>query len=753
LCQPSADKKTVLSFFNELKRRNVIRVGIAYIVVAWLVAQVLQLFLESFGAPDWVMKTVLLLLAAGIPFALLFAWVFELTPEGLKRETEVDRSQSITPQTGRKLDRMIIVVLVLALGYFAWDKFTPARDGAAEQPTTTQQVAAEQVVDAAAPAAKPDAEQSIAVLPFVNMSSDQDQEYFSDGIAEEILNALAQIPDLHVTSRSSAFAFKGKAIDIPTVAAQLGVANVLEGSVRKSGNKVRITAQLIEAAGDRHLWSETYDRELDDIFAIQDEISLAIVTALKGHLDLEDRSAALAENRQTRDTEAYEAYLRGHHLILQRTRPTLDAAVTEFQKAVELDPEFALAHAELAFAYMLLVSDQYGDYQFEEAQALAIPHANRAMELDPGLAESQAAAGFVLWNIGATPETVAYFEEALRINPNQSQVLAWMALVLQENGDYTGSLEYEEKLLHIDPLYTPNLANLAGSYFWRGRSESVNSIMANLSVISPTSLLDAKARLARGEGKLAQATLLGLDALSLEPENSRPRLFLGWNFAELRLASEAVLIDQPAGALALWLLGRHDEVIAMFTAKAAASPLTTEDERNLGQSYAAIGEYEKALPLLEAAWAHSGGRVSEQGPFSALDAAALIAARKNQDPAADTTELVAALAGNVQRMQEAGIVTRNLDFATAISAWFQGQEEAALYALEKSVSIPFFMPEGLHYLQDLQNHPGYARIRELREDWLRGERQAFLNVVCQANPYAAVWQPQPDTCPESVATL
>jgi TolB-like protein/Tfp pilus assembly protein PilF len=733
-----------MSLFSELKRRNVIRVGIAYIVVAWLVAQVLQLVMESFAAPDWVMKTVLILLAAGIPFALLFAWVFELTPEGLKRETEIDRTQSITPQTGRKLDRVIIAVLVLALGYFAWDKFVHSQEHAGDAGPNVVASTEEGASGAAAKEAA--AQQSIAVLPFVNMSSDQDQEYFSDGISEEILNALAKIPDLHVTSRSSAFAFKGQAIDIPTVARQLGVANVLEGSVRKSGNKVRITAQLIEAAGDRHLWSETYDRELDDIFAIQDEISLAIVAALKGHLALEDHSAALVENRQTSDTAAYEAYLRGHHLILQRTRPSLDAAVTEFQKAVQIDPEFALAHAELAIAHMLLIKDQYGEYTFEEATALAVPHADRAMELDPGLAESQAAAGFVLWHIGATPETVSYFEEALRINPNHSQVLAWMALVSGENGDYEEALEFEEKLLHIDPLYTPNLANLAGSYFARGRTESVNSILGNLAVISPTSMLDAKARISRGEGKLAQAVLFGLDALSLEPENTRPRLFLGWNFAEMQLASEAILIDEPPGALTSWLLGRNDQVITMMTDKARESKLTTDDEKNLGQAYAAIGKYKKALPLLEAAWTHSGGRVSQLGPFGAMDAAALIVARKAEDPTADTAELVEALASDVQRMKDAGVVSMAVDFGSALSAWFRGDAEAALYSLERSISIPFFMPENLHYLQDLQNHPGYARIRDLREQWLRGEQQAFLNVVCEANPYAAVWQPQPETC-------
>ncbi len=736
--------KPQMTFFNELKRRNVIRVGIAYIVVAWLVAQVLQLFMESFGAPDWVMKTVLILLAAGVPFALLFAWVFELTPEGLKRETEIDRSQSITTQTGRKLDFAIITVLVLALGYFAWDKFAFSGKGEPRIEQSSSGLTDESI--GAEPAIQPVSNRSIAVLPFVNMSPEKDQEYFSDGISEEILNVLAKIQDLHVTSRSSAFAFKGKTIDIPTIAAQLGVANVLEGSVRKSGNKVRITAQLIEAATDRHLWSETYDRELVDIFAIQDEISLAIVTALKGQLDLEDRSAAKIENRQTSDTGAYEAYLRGHHLIVQRTRPALEAAVTEFENAVEIDPEFALAHAELAIAHMLLIKDQYGDSTFEEVTALAAPHANRAMELDPNLAEAQAAAGFVLWHVGASPETLAYFEEALRINPNQSQVLAWMSVASSENGDYSQALEYEEKLLHIDPLATPNLANLAQSYASRGKNESVKSIIANLTSISPIAMLGAKSSIAWADGRNSEAILLGLDSLLLEPQDSRPRLFLSYQFAELQLASEAILINQQVEPLTWWILGRNEELIAVLIEKARQSELTADDSRNLGQAYAATGDYEKALPLLEMAWDHSGYRVSQIGPFNIFDAAALIAARQANSPLADTTELVEAMKSNVQRMKDAGITSKQLHFNSALFAWFTGDVEGALYEFDKAVSLAADIPFGLHYMQELLTHPGYAPIREKREAWMHSERQALFRIVCADNPYAKVWQPQPETC-------
>ena len=257
-----------MSLFNELKRRNVFRVGIAYIVMAWLVLQVADVILNNITAPGWVFHVLLLFLAIGFPFAVFFAWAFELTPEGLKKEKDVDRSKSVTRITARKLDYVVIAVLVLALAYFTFDKFVldPLRDAELVQATT--------------------ADKSIAVLPFVNMSNDPEQEYFSDGISEELLNVLAQFPGLQVAARTSAFQFKGQNRDIAGIAKQLHVNHVLEGSVRKAGNRLRITAQLIDADSGFQLWSETYDRELDDIFAIQDEISAAIGDALMIELKL-----------------------------------------------------------------------------------------------------------------------------------------------------------------------------------------------------------------------------------------------------------------------------------------------------------------------------------------------------------------------------------------------------------------------------------------------------------------------------------
>ncbi|MEM9301839.1 MAG: adenylyl cyclase, partial [Pseudomonadota bacterium] len=269
-----------MSFLGELQRRNVIKVAVAYLVAAWLLLQVTEVLVELLELPTSAGRFVIMLLALGFFPALLFAWIYELTPEGIKRESEIDRTDSITPQTGRKLNVAIIGMLVATAGYFFWesrlkdDVPAPAPTVAAESPAP----APDAVEDA------PPQVQSIAVLPFVNMSNDPEQEFFSDGLSEEILNALAKIGDLRVISRTSAFAFKGKDVSIPDIAAQLDVTHVLEGSVRTAGTSVRITAQLIEVDSDSHLWSEAYNRELANVFEIQEEISKAIAAQLEVRL-------------------------------------------------------------------------------------------------------------------------------------------------------------------------------------------------------------------------------------------------------------------------------------------------------------------------------------------------------------------------------------------------------------------------------------------------------------------------------------
>jgi TolB-like protein len=330
-----------VSLFTELKRRNVFKVAAAYVIVGWLIMQVGEVMAPALHLPQWINSALAFFIILGFPFAMFFAWAFEMTPDGLKKEKDVDRSQSITGHTGKKLNGMIVGLLVLALGYFAFDKFVldPQRD--AELVSATQE-ATEQTMTAAAQ--KPDApeDNSIAVLPFVNMSDDASNEFFSDGITEELLNLLAKIPELRVTSRSSAFSFKGQNVDIPTVAEKLNVQHVLEGSVRKAGNRVRITAQLIEAGSDIHMWSETYDRELDDVFAIQDEIARKVVDVLQVRL-----LGKVPETTET-SSQAYALYLKGRHFMTQRDDAATAASAEAFRRAIEIDPGYAPAWAGLA---------------------------------------------------------------------------------------------------------------------------------------------------------------------------------------------------------------------------------------------------------------------------------------------------------------------------------------------------------------------------------------------------------------------
>jgi TolB-like protein/Tfp pilus assembly protein PilF len=332
-----------MSIVTELKRRNVIRVAVAYVITAWLILQVADVVLGNIESPGWVFQAILLVILLGFPLAILFAWAFELTPEGLKRESDVDRTTSVTHETGRKLDRAIIAVLIIALAYFAFDKFSadkvvnnsPAADAAIEK---KDEYRAE---------AKP----SIAVLPFVNMSSDPEQEYFSDGISEELLNLLAKIPQFQVAGRTSSFAFKGENDDLRLIGNSLGVNNILEGSVRKGDNRVRITAQLVKVDNGFHVWSETYDRELNDILAVQDEIATAVVDELKLALLGFDMTREAGDPLYS-NADAHNSYLEGLYYLNKVGPDNYEKAATHFQHAVQLVPDSALAWAVLAAAHI-----------------------------------------------------------------------------------------------------------------------------------------------------------------------------------------------------------------------------------------------------------------------------------------------------------------------------------------------------------------------------------------------------------------
>ena len=317
------------SFFSELKRRNVIRMAGLYLVGAWLLTQVASTVLPMYGAPAWLPRSIVTLLAIGFLPALIFSWIFELTPEGLKRDEKLPIEKSIGPKIGRRMDRMIIVVLLLALAYFAFDKFmlTPRREMAQLFPAT---------IGAAG-------EKSIALLPFENLSEDKANAYFADGIQEEILTRLAKIGDLKVISRTSTQQYQSKPGNLPEIAKQLGVANILEGSVQKAADQVRVNVQLINAQTDSHLWADSYDRKLIDIFAVESEIAKAIAESLQAKLTGQDQQTA--SNKPTNNPDAYDAYLRGLAAEGDQLHSVyaMEKAAYFYELATQLDPSFALA--------------------------------------------------------------------------------------------------------------------------------------------------------------------------------------------------------------------------------------------------------------------------------------------------------------------------------------------------------------------------------------------------------------------------
>ncbi len=505
---------TIMSFFNELKRRNVIRIAIAYVVVAWLLIQVAETIFPLFGFGDAPARIVVIVLAIGFVPALILAWVFEITPEGLRREADVDRNLSITQATGKKFDRIILVVLALALSYFAFDKFVldPTRD--------------QSIVDAARKEGRTEAlvesygNKSIAVLPFVDMSQDKDQEYMSDGIAEELLNLLARIPELRVISRSSAFAFKGKDIDIPTVARKLNVAYVLEGSVRKAGEQLRITAQLIEAGSDTHLWSETYDRKLENIFEIQDEISASIIDSLRVKLLAEDR----AGSEHTASSDAYNAYLIGLERMGLRTREDLEAALTQFEKAVEIDEQFAPAHVQLAHTLLLLESRLYGGegVALDEADGIIVEHLDIARHLAPNLPEMFGVQGYHHWLRERDAAALESLDRAISLKPNYALAYNWRADIARYEGRFLDMLADREKAYSLDPMSLEISTDLAGEYrdFWRPKdADRVINRMFDLHPDHPLVYWAAGYNLGK-HGRAAEALLNNEKGMAAHPDNT-----------------------------------------------------------------------------------------------------------------------------------------------------------------------------------------------------------------------------------------
>ena len=586
-----------MSFIDELKRRNVIRVGFTYAVVGWVIAQVADLALESFGAPEWVMKTLLFFMFVGFIVALFISWAYELTPEGIKKAEDVDPNQSITQKTGRKLDRMAIFVLLLAVGILLAERFLiedPPVVQTADQ--TVSSVQAEQV-----PATTAKAEPSVAVLPFVNMSSDPEQEFFSDGISEEILNVLTRIPNLKVAARTSSFQFKGQNLDIADVGKQLQVNHVLEGSVRKAGETLRITAQLIEVENGFHLWSETFDRKLEDVFAIQDEIAAAIATELRARLTTGNNQASEVIN-----TDAYELYLKGRSLVAQRKEFSLFEGIEVLKAALDIEPDYAPALATLAKAYVVL---PWFSLQIPagEARQQARHWSTRALEIEPDNAEALAVLAIVYFQVDLNPEgALKLLKKAVELNPGSVTANNFLGDIYSRTADFDNALKYELRAAEMDPLGPVQLTDLANVYMFRGEYGKALNLAKRALALDPS--------FSHAHFHVFDANYFLGNLNDLIAANQLMRSI--WSLEENEVTGFDVRID--------WARGNQEQAREKVRHMALMAKSGKTDIVDVAHTAASIGDFDTAGELLMQAYNKKDGtwvfpmwvRLPEQAPDS-----------------------------------------------------------------------------------------------------------------------------------------
>jgi TolB-like protein/Tfp pilus assembly protein PilF len=464
-----------MSLYNELKRRNVFRVAVAYLAGAWLLTEVAGTLIPAFGIPDWGVRFVVIMFALGFLPALIISWAYELTPEGLKREKDVVRDASITHLTAKRLDGITISLIVLALVFIMADRLWLS-PRLAEQPATPAAI----VTDDGRPATSVSqyAPNSIAVLPFVNMSDDPDNEYFSDGISEELLNLLSRIPELRVIARTSSFAYKGKDATILDIARALNVGYVLEGSVRKAGNQVRITAQLIRSDDSTHLWSQTYDRTLQNIFAIQDEIANAVVKQLKVAL-LGPKLTA-----EKTDPEAYTLFLQARYLARQDTHEAFEESSALFRQVLKIAPDSAAAWNGLASNYRR--QTRVGKRPTGEGFQLVREAANQALAIDPEYAPAYVNLGWFAMDFdGDLVAAAQLFKRALALESTNLSIIADAALLARNLDRMNQAIALLEYTITRDPANPAGHARLGTFYYFAGRLDAAIASSRTALTLSP----------------------------------------------------------------------------------------------------------------------------------------------------------------------------------------------------------------------------------------------------------------------------
>ncbi len=717
------------NLFEELKRRNVFRVGVAYLIAAWLVLQVLDLVLENIDAPAWIMQLTMVVIALGFPIVLGFAWAFELTPEGVKREKDVDRSKSITTHTGRRLDRLITVILIIAVGVLLTDRFL-LRSSSEGEP-------ARAIATAEPPRER--SRRSIAVLPFVNRSNAAEDAFFVDGIHDDILTHLAKISALKVISRTSVMQYRDTRKPIREIGDELDVATIMEGSVQRAGDRVRINVQLIDADTDEHLWAEIYDRALtiSNIFDIQTEMATAIAGELRANLS-SDEQQRLAE-KPTENLEAYEAYLIGRQRLATRSVQSIAEAKAWFQKAINLDPSFALAFVGVSDAIQLQVD--YGGMAPSVVARESRPYVEKALELDPNLGEAYISLGGLSEYAKDYEVAEQAYRRGIELSPNYAQGYMWYGLyhffIL---GQPDKALSLFKRAAVVDPLYAVNLQNVATGLRTTGKHEQAREILDRIAEIDakfPQIYTNNGIDRWAVRGRLDDAFDEYLKAMALDPDEPNIKVQIAQLFVDLE-------DDQTAGCWLDLAEATNPAGGVMIDERAIFSALQSDWDtalefarRSLIDTYSAYwvnftiaiikrqyledGQSEDALQLYREQYPEL---LNESPPGihwmnypAAVDIADILLAMGEQDRALKILSDVESFIKHVPRLSEFGSSITDVRIAA-----LRGDTNRALDLLQQAVEEGWryrwrYFLELDNVLEPLRSHPGFESIyRQISAD-------------------------------------
>lgn len=704
---------------SEFRRRNIFRVGSVYALTGWMIIRVAIAFESTLGLPDWFDTLITALLIIGFPVALIMAWAFELTPEGVKRTEEVETKDSIAPDTGRRLNIILAGALVLALGFITFDIFNPR---SADAPHT--------VIKAGV------SERSIAVMPFADLSPEGDQEYFSDGISEELLNVLAQVPDLQVAGRTSSFAFKGKNQDLREIGNILDVAHILEGSVRKAGEKIRVTSQLIKVEDGYQMWSSNYDGNLSDIFKVQDEISQSILAELMPQLLGEDKATAIKAPRASMDV--YDLYLLSKQYSRGGTYDDYKLAAEALDKALITDPNYVPALAWRGY-YEIVLSDApgfQGVTPLDIASGRALTWINKAIALDPNSADALfARATLYSTDANTTKEAEADYRRALEIKPNFPIAKNDYAVLLESEFKFEEAFELFKEALSHDPALVDANFNLFQGYFWLSRFEEAQGVLDNWAKISPEdeTLQRLTANFAFDTGQMAKGMNLARALEDKTPDTPLLTRFLTLGMFELG-ENEAVLRSDYSSLnpFALYRLGRYDEAQALAESTIKARPEFTSNQQSYINFLFMQGAFQDLSDYFDQTY-QSVETFSESDSYPPFEqvSAALLATNHPQAKA-----MMKATRAHIDRQRESRISLSVLDIEESVLLVLEGKNAVALDRLEDAYS------KGSYDL-GIKLNPVYARLDdEPRFEALKTKTLAAINRERQALNLMPIALPQ-----------